>query len=91
VTHFGGSVTSATDKSEQYKQNDFVRHYLVLVVAQFKNQILHFIQDDNSTSVILSSRLCENYLGALRRSSGRTDKYSIAHETSPFVVSLVEP
>ena len=36
-------------------------------------------------------RLCENSLGALRRRSGRTDKYSISNETTPFVVSLVEP
>jgi hypothetical protein len=30
------------------------------VVTQFQNQILYFVQDDNSTGVILSSRLCEN-------------------------------
>jgi Cys-tRNA(Pro)/Cys-tRNA(Cys) deacylase len=36
------------------------------------------------------ARLCENSLGALRRCSGRADKYSISHETTPFVVSLVE-
>src|SRR6185436_8959173 len=57
-------------------------------MTQFQNQILHFVQDGNSTSVILSSRLCENSLGALRRCSGRTDKYSIFNETTAFVVRL---
>ena len=41
--------------------------------------------------VILSARLCENSTGALRLSSGRTDKYLIPIALIPFVVSLVEP
>ena len=37
---------------------------------------------------MLSARPCENSLGALRRCSGRTDKYSIFNETTAFVVRL---
>jgi len=36
-------------------------------------------------------RLCENSIGTLRLSSGRTDTYSDSNEVIPFVVSAVEP
>jgi len=36
-------------------------------------------------------RPSDNFIRALRLSSGRTDKYLNSNEASPFVVSFVEP
>jgi hypothetical protein len=44
-----------------------------------------------SEAIERNDRLCENSIGALRPGSGRTDKYFISNDTTPFVVSLVEP
>jgi hypothetical protein len=58
-----------------------------VVVVQF---VLARIQE-REERFLAAAGLCENTSGALRLSSGRTDKYLISEFSLPFVVSQVEP